>query len=303
MAGVITTGNHPKALWPGIRKWFGRTYDEFPVECTMVFDTDSSDKAYEEDVEVTGFGLAPIKAEGASVSFDSETQGYTKRYMHVAYALGYIVTKEELDDNLYEIVSKRRSRALAFSMRQTKEVVGANILNRATDSNYTGGDGKELLATDHPSLAGNWSNELTTAADLSEASLEDIMIQIATATNARGLRIALMGQQLIVPPNLAFEAERIVKSNLQNDTANNAINAMKSKGLLPKGVMTYHYLTDTDQWFVKTNCPSGLQMLTRKALEFDKDNDFDTKNAKASAYERYAFGWTDPRCIYGSPGS
>lgn len=303
MAGVITTGNHPKALWPGIRAWFGRMYDEYPVECTQVFDQDTSEKAYEEDVEVTGFGLAPIKAEGQSLSFDSETQGYTKRYTHVAYALGYIVTKEELDDNLYEDVSKRRSRALAFSMRQTKEVVGANILNRATDSNYVGGDAKELLATDHPSLAGNWSNELSVAADLSEASLEDILIQIATANNSRGLRIALVGQKLIVPPQLSFEAERITKSTLQNDTANNAINAMKSKGLLPQGTMTYHYLTDPDQWFVKTNCPNGLMHIKRKALEFDKDNDFDTKNAKASAYERYSFGWTDPRCIFGSPGS
>lgn len=303
MAGVITTGNHPKALWPGIRKWFGRMYDEYPVEFSQVFEMDSSEKAYEEDVEVTGFGLAPIKAEGQSISFDSESQGYTKRYTHVAYALGYIVTKEELDDNLYEVVSKRRSRALAFSMRQTKEIVHANVFNRAFDSNYAGGDGKELLATDHPSLAGNWSNELSVAADLSEASLEDMLIQIAMANNSRGLRIALTGQQLIVPPQESFNAERITKSTLQNDTANNAVNAIRSKGLLPKGVMTYHYLTDPDAWFVKTNCPSGLQGLTRKALEFDKDNDFDTKNAKASAYERYSAGWTDPRGLYGSPGA
>lgn len=303
MSGVITTGNHPKALWPGIRKWFGRMYDEFPVEYSQVFDMDSSDKAYEEDVEVTGFGLAPIKAEGQSLSYDSESQGYTKRYTHVAYSLGYIVTKEELADNQYEVVSKRRSRALAFSMRQTKEVVHANVFNRAFDSNYAGGDGKELLATDHPSLAGSWSNELAVAADLSEASLEDIMIQIAMATNSRGLRIALTGQQLIVPPQESFNAERITKSTLQNDTANNAVNAIRSKGLLPKGVMTYHYLTDADAWFVKTNCPSGLVGLTRQAIEFDKDNDFDTKNAKASAYERYAAGWTDPRGLYGSPGS
>lgn len=300
---VITTGNHPKALWPGIKAWFGRSYDEFPIECTMVFDKETSRKNYEEDVEVTGFGLAGVKAEGNAVSYDSESQGYTKRYTHVAYALGFIVTREERDDNLYEVVGKRRSRALGFSMRQTKEVVAANVLNRATDSNYTGGDGKELLATDHPSLSGTWSNELSVAADLSEASLEDILIQIAQATNSRGLRIALQGRKLIVPPQLSFEAERIVKSNLQNDTANNAVNAMRSMGVLPDGVMTYHYLTDADQWFVKTNCPNGLQMVMRTGLEFTQDNDFDTDNAKAKAYERYSVGWTDPRSIYGSPGA
>lgn len=303
MAGVITTGNHPKALWPGVRKWFGRSYDQYPLECAMVFDSDTSNKAYEEDVEVTGFGLAPVKAQGNAVSYDSESQGYTKRYTHVAYALGFIVTKEELADNLYEIVGKRRAQALGFSMRQTKEVVAANILNRATESAYAGGDGKELLATDHPSIAGDWSNELAVAADLSEASLEDLLIQIRGATNSRGLQIAIKGQKLIVPPELSFEAERIVKSTLQNNTANNAVNAVRSMGLLPEGVMTYDYLTDADQWFVKTNCPAGLMNIKRSALEFSNDGDFDTDNAKAKAYERFSFGWTDPRGIFGSPGA
>lgn len=303
MPGVITTGNHPAALWPGVRKWFGKNYDEFPVEFSKVFDKDTSEKAYEEDIEATGFGLATVKGQGQSVSYDADSQGYTKRYTHLAYALGYIVTWEEMKDNQYEEKSFKRSRALAFSMRQTKEIVFANILNRATDSNYTGGDGKELLATDHASLAGNWSNELAVAADLSEASLEDLLIQIGQAKNSRGLRIAIKGDKLIVPVNLSFEAERIVKSNLQNDTANNAINAMKSMGVLPGGVFTYHYLTDTDQWFVKTNVPNGLMHIEREAMMFDKDNDFDTMNAKAKAYERYSGGWTDPRGIYGSPGA
>lgn len=303
MAGVITTGNHPAALWPGVRKWFGKNYDEFPVEYSKVFDTVQSEKAYEEDVEATGFGLPAVKAQGSAISYDSDAQGYTKRYTHISYALGYIVTHEEMKDNLYEEVSKRRSRALAFSMRQGKEVVMANILNRATDSNYTGGDGKELLATDHPSLAGDWSNELAVAADLSEASLEDLLIQIGQAKNSRGLRIAIQGKKLIVPVNLAFEATRILKSNLQNDSANNAINAMKSMGVLPEGVFVYHYLTDTDQWFVKTNVPNGLMHIEREAMVFDKDGDFDTMNAKAKAFERYSAGWTDPRGIYGSPGA
>lgn len=303
MAGVITTGNHPKALWPGVKAWFGTSYKEHPLECEMVFDSDSSSKNYEEDVEITGFGQAPVKTEGQSVSYDSHTQGYTKRYTHVAYGLGYIVTREELDDNLYEKVSRSRARSLAFSMKQTKETVGSNIFNRAFNSSYTGGDGKELLATDHPSLNGNWSNELSVAADLSEASLEDIFIQIMNATNSRGLKIALTPRKLIVPPNLAFEATRIVKSNLQNDTANNAINAIKAMGMLPEGVMVYHYLTDTDAWFVKTDCPEGLKKYQRTAIEFTKDSDFDTENAKAKAYERYSFGWTDPRGLYGSPGA
>lgn len=300
---VITTGNHPKALWPGVRKWFGASYDEHPMECEMVFDRMSSNKHREEDVEVTSFGLAPVKAQGDATEYDSHSQGITSTYNHVAYALGYIVTKEELADNLYDKVSRSRAKSLAFSMRQTKETIGANILNNAFDGNYTGGDGKEFLATDHPSLSGNQSNELSTAADLSEASLEDILIQIMNAKNARGLRISLMGRKLIVPPALAFEATRIVKSNLQNDTANNAVNAMKAMGMLPDGVMVYHYLTDADAWFVKTNCPEGMKLYQRQAVEFTNDSDFDTENAKAKAYERYSFGWTDWRSMYGSPGA
>lgn len=303
MAGTITTGNHPKALWPGVNAWFGISYKERPLECMMVFDEENSDKNYEEDVEATSFGLAPVKSEGGAVSYDSHSQGYTKRYTHIAYGLGYIVTKEELDDNQYDKLSRSRARSLAFSMRQTKEVVCANILNRATDTNYTGGDGKPLLSTTHPSVAGDWSNRLSVAADLSEASIEDLAIQIMNATNSRGLKIALTPQQLIVPPNEAFNATRIVKSELQNDTSNNAINAIRSMGLFPKGVMVYHYLTDVDQWFVKTDAPDGLKFFKRKALEFTKDNDFDTENAKAKAYERFSVGWTDPRSIWGSPGA
>jgi hypothetical protein len=303
MAGVITTANHPKALWPGVNAWFGVSYKERPIECTMVFDEQSSNMAYEEDVEVSGFGLAPVKNQGAGVSYDSHTQGYTKRYTHIAYALGYIVTKEELDDNLYEKVSKSRARSLAYSMRQTKEVVAANIFNNGFDTNYAGGDGQPLFSASHTSLNGTWSNILSTAADMSEAAIEDMLINISVATNSRGLKIALTGQQLVVHPNDAFNATRIVKSTLQNDTANNAVNAMKAMGLLPKGVMVWHYLTDSDAWFIPTDSPEGLKYFNRKALEFTKDNDFDTENAKAKAYERYSFGWTDPRCVFGSAGA
>lgn len=300
---VISTGNHPKALWPGVKAWFGASYNEIPLQHTEVFSVDTSNKAYEEDVEMTGFGLAPVKSEGGSISYDSHTQGPTTRYVNVVYGLGYIVTQEEIEDNQYEKVSKGRARALARSMRQTKEIVGSNVFNRAFTAAYAGGDGQELIANAHPTVNGTQSNYLATPADLSEASLEDMFIQIMNATDTRGLRIRLMPRKLIVPSNLAFEAERIVKSNLQNDTANNAINAIKSKGLLPDGAMVWQYLTDTDAWFVKTDAPDGLKLYNRRALSFDKDNDFDTANAKAKATERYVFGWSDWRAVYGSEGA
>ncbi len=303
MAGIITTGNHPKALWPGMRAFWGRQYDEHPQEWSNIFDSESSEKNYEEDTEVTGFGLATVKNQGAAVSYDSETQGPTKRYTHVTYGLGYIVTREELEDNLYEVVSKRRIKALSFSVRQTEETVAANIMNRAFNSSYTGADGKEMCATDHPTADGTQSNELATASDLSEAAIEDLCIQIMNAKNSRGLRIALMPKKLIVPPNEAFNAERILKSTLQSGTANNDINAIRSMGVLPGGVVVNHYLSDTDAWWIKTNAPNGLMRFNRRATEFKQDNDFDTENAKAKSTLRFSVGWTDWRAIYGSPGA
>lgn len=300
---VITTGNHPKALWPGIKAWWGRAYDEHSPEFPELFDMDSSDQAYEEDVQVKGFGLAPVKPEGGGISYDSEVQGYVSRYTHVAYALGYIVTHEELSDGKYETVSKRRSQANAFSMRQTKENVAANVYNRAFNSSFTGGDGTELCATDHSTSSGDQSNELTTAADLSEASLEDLIIQIMGATNDKGLKISLMPRKLIVPRQLWFEANRILKSVLQNDTANNAVNVLKSTNAIPEGIKVNHYLTDADAWFVRTNAPNGLKCYEREAISFAQDNDFGTKNALAASYERYSFYWTDFRGVYGSPGA
>jgi hypothetical protein len=300
---VISTGLHPKALWPGIKAWWGRSYDQLPTEYTALFDMDTSEKAYEEDVEITGFGLAPVKPEGGSIAYDTESQGAITRYVHVAYALGYIVTYEELQDNLYEQVSKRRTEALAFSMKQTKEIVAANVYNRAFTAGYTFGDGQIMCCATHPSLAGSQSNVLPVAADLSEASLEDMTVLIMRAVNARGLRIALIGKTLIVPPQLWFEANRILKSTLQNDTGNNAINVLKETNALSGGIKMNHYLSDPDAWFVRTNAPRGLVGYQRAALTFDQDNDFDTKNAKAAAYERYTFGMTDWRGIYGSPGA
>lgn len=299
---VITTGAHPKALWPGVSAWWGAKYDEHPTEYTQVFDVKGSEKNYEENAQHTGFGLVPRKNESGAVHYDSHTQGFVSRYVHLAYGMGYIVTKEELDDNLYSEVSMGRSESLAFSLRQTEENVGANVLNRAFSSSFTGGDGVEAISTVHPDFNGTWSNELSPAADFSEAALEDLSIQIMAATNPRGLKISILPKRLILPVNLVFEAERVLGSQLQNDTANNAINALKAKGVIPE-VVVNHYLTDTDAWFIKTNAPNGLCWYDRVAAQFTQDNDFDTENAKAKVYRRFSAGWTDPRGIYASEGA
>lgn len=299
---VITTGQHPKALWPGIKEWWGRSYAEHQEEYVDLFDTETSDKAYEEDVEISGFGLAPVKQQGTAINYDTESQGSVTRYTHVAYALGYIVTFEELRDDLYEVVSKRRSKMLAFSMRQTKENVGANVYNRAFTSGYVGGDGQVMICNTHPTLSGNQSNVLATPADLSEASIEDLTIQIMQAQNNRGLRISLMPESLHIPPQQWYEANRILKSVLQSDTANNAINVLKATNVFPKGIKMNHYFTSATAWFIRTNAPTGMKHYVRDAIMFDQDNDFDTKNAKAACYERYSFGWSDWRGVYGTPG-
>lgn len=300
---TVTTGTHPKLLWPGLQAIWGNEYKDSPAGYSQVFQSGTSDKAYEEDQEISGFGLSPVKPEGGSVSYDDPVNGYLKRYTNVTYGLGFIVTEEAVEDNQYKAQAEKRVKALRRSMRHTKETVHANVLNRATDSAYAGGDGKELLATDHPTANGTQSNELATPADLSEASLEDIFIQIMNATDTRGLRISLKPKKLLVPANLVFEATRIVKSDLQNDTANNAINATRSMGMLPEGVMPWTFLTDTDQWFVLTDVNDGLKTLQRRELALEKDSDFETGNFKHKATERYSCGWTDWRGVYGSPGA
>jgi len=299
---VITTGAHPKALWPGIKEWFGLKYNEKPLQCMELFEQVSSDKAYEEDVESTSFGLAPLKPEGTSLSFDDHNQTNVAKYVHATYGLGYQVTMEELQDCKYAAVGKARSGMLAFSMRQSKEIVGANIFNNGFDSNFTGADGKEMLATNHPTRDGDQSNELAVAADFSEAALEDLLIQIRQTKNSRGLRIQLIGQKLIIPNNLMFEAQRVTMSELQSGTANNDVNALRRMGMLPEGIVINDYFTDTDAWFIGTDAPEGLKYYTRMSVAFDQDNEFNTKNACASAIERYAFGWSDWRGIFGSPG-
>lgn len=301
--GVITTSAHPKDLWPGIVAHFGHTYTEHQEEFSQIFDKEDSTKAYEERVQYTGLGLAAVKGQGAPIGYDESQQGYISRMTNVTYAIGAIVTREAIDDGQYESIAKRLSKGMAFSLRQTKENIGANILNRAFTSGYNGGDGVSLINSAHPETGGNQSNHIATAADLSEASLEDLLIQIMQAQNARGLKISLVGQKLIVPPALVFEATRILKSALQSGNANNDVNALKQMGLLPGGIVVNHYLTDADAWFVKTNAPEGLIYQERRSYEFKQDNDFDTENAKMKASERYTFGWADFRAVYGSPGA
>lgn len=301
---MINRNSFAKALWPGVNAWYGEKYAEFPVEYTGLFDTSNSTKAFEEDVGVTGFGLAAVKSEGNSIAYDDMRQGYLTRYQHVTYGLGFIITEEMIEDDQYMIVGQKKAAALAYSMRQTKEIVAANVYNRAFNSTYVGGDAKELCATDHPNVTGGtWANELTTAADISEASLEQAVIDMGKWTNDRGLKIAVVPQKLIIPVDLQFDVERILMSPLQYDNSNNAINAIKSMGMFPGGVFINHYLTDTDAWFLRTNVPEGMKHWERRADQFSEDNDFDTNNLKYKATARYSFGWTDPRGLFGSPGA
>lgn len=301
---IIGTGNFGKALWPGINAWYGKSYNEWPVEYTDLFDTYKSRKHYEEDVGITSFGLNLVRAEGAPVQFDSERQAFVTRYTHVEYALGFVITQVMYEDDLYDVVGERRAKGLAFSTRQTKEIVGANVYNRAFTASYVGGDGKELLATDHPNFAGGtWANELTTAADLSEAALEQACIDIGKYTNDRGLKIAVKPGALIVPVDLEFEAYRITKTPYRVGTNNNDLNALNSMGKFQK-IVVNHYLTDTDAWFIRTTgVQEGLKYWSRVEDTFSQDDDWDTDNAKYKVRSRYSFGWTDPKALFGSPGA
>lgn len=303
--GVITTGSHPKALWPGVKEWWGRAYNEHSEEWKDLVDVENSTMNYEEDVQITGFGLAPVKSQGSGTNYDSEVQGFVTRYTHLTYSLGYIVTQEELEDNLYEKVSASRARALAFSFHQTKENVVANIYNRAFNSSFVGGDGVSLLNTAHPNTTGGtFSNMLSVGADLSEAALEDLIIQMMGATDDRGLLISLMPRKLIVPRAEWFNANRIMKSVFQAGNANNDINVLKATNAIPEGIVMNHYLTSPHAWFLRANLTpgTGLKYYQRVAISFTQDNDFDTDNAKAKARERYSVGWTDPRDLWGSNG-
>jgi hypothetical protein len=300
---VINSGSFAKALWPGVNAWYGKAYGEYETEWPKLFEKNTSTRAFEEDVGVSSFGLALVKPEGSGITYDSERQGFTTRYQHVVYALGFIITREMMEDDLYDIVGQKKAKGLAMSMRQTKEVVGANVYNRAFNASYTGGDGVSLVNASHPNVAGGtWSNQIGVAADLSEAALEQAVIDIAAFTNDRGLLINVKPKTLIIPRSLPFEAKRILETVGRHGTNNNDLNALKDMGMIPSVVMN-HYLTDQDAWFIRTNVGDGMKYFERRADEFDMDNDWDTENAKFKATARYSFGWTDPRGIYGSAGA
>ncbi len=297
---AITRSAHPSALWPGIKAWFGLQYAEVPPQWSQVFEKETSDKAYEKVVEATGFGLAPVKSEGGSIMYDTAQEGYSTQFTHVVYGLGYIVTEEELEDNQYAELSRRRSRALAYSMRNTAEIVHANILNLAF-AGRNGGDGVVLCSAAHPTLAGNQSN-LLTPADLSETAIEDGLKAIAVMRNSRGLLVGARVRQLIVSPGDMFNAERILNSALRSGTANNDVNAIRNMGAVPSFTVN-PFLTDQDAWFLQTNVPEGLKSYWRREVALERDQDFDTANAKAKATMRFAAGHGDWRCIFGSAGA
>jgi len=303
MSGVITSSSFAKLLWPGLNSVYGKEYDDYPVEWEQLFEKNTSDRAYEEDLGLSSFGLAAVKAEGAPIQYDTERQGFTSRYNHVVYALGFIITREIYEDDLYGKVGAQKAKALARSMRQTKEINGANIYNRAFTAGYTGGDGSTLISTSHANVAGGtWSNQIATASDLSEAALEQAVIDIAGFRDDRGLLIAAKPQQLVIPYQQQFEAHRILGANGRVGTDLNDPNAIKDMSIF-KDVTVNHYFTDADAWFIRTNVKDGLKYFERRADQFEMDNDFDTENAKFKATARYSFGWSDPRAIYGSAGA
>jgi hypothetical protein len=304
MSGVITSASFAKLLWPGLNSIYGKEYADYAVEWDKLFEKNSSDKAYEEDLGLSSFGLASVKSEGAPITYDTERQGFTSRYNHVVYALGFIVTREIFEDDQYGKVGAQKAKALARSMRQTKEIIGSNIYNRAFEgSGYLGGDGKELIHSAHLNVAGGtFSNKIGTAADLSEAALEQAVIDIAGFRDDRGLLIAAKPEKLVIPYQLQFETARILGSDGRVGTDLNDPNVIKQQGIF-SNVVTNHYLTDPDAWFILTNVKDGLKYFERRGDQFEMDNDFDTENAKFKATARYSFGWSDPRAIYGSAGA
>lgn len=307
MSGTITTGSIPRLLQEGIYDIFGNTYKDYPEMWMSLFDTKGSSKAFEVDVQVEGYGLATAKPQGQEITFDSRRQGFTPKYIHTTFAKGFIVTEEALEDNLYDI-SLGDASSLKKSMRVTEEVVSHQIYNRGFNTSFVmvDGDGKPLFSTTHqfgPTNTGTYSNRLSTNAAFSESSLEDLLIQIDRAEDARGLAIQLTPKKLVGPSELRFDFERVIGSVLQNNSANNAVNAVNSLGAVRDGWMTSPYFTSTSAWFLRTDAPNGLCSFNRRKLSFGEDNSFTTGNARFKATQRYSKGWSDPRGAYGSDGT
>ena len=292
-----------KELEPGLNALFGLEYKNYENQHTEIYDIENSDRAFEEEVMLSGFANAAVKSEGAAVTFDTAQVAFTSRYTHETVALAFALTEEAIEDNLYDTIATRYTKALARSMANTKQIKGANVLNNGFSSSFPGGDGKELFATDHPSQSGDQKNELSTSADLSETSIEQALIDIAAFTDERGLKIAARGVKMIIPSELQFTAERIMKSPARVGTADNDLNAIASKGMIPQGYVVNNFLTDTDAFFIKTDVPNGLKMFERAAIKTAMEGDFDTGNVRYKARERYSFGFSDWRGIFGSPGA
>ena len=293
-----------KELEPGLNALFGMEYDRYENEHAEIFEQESSDRAFEEEVILSGFGAAPVKGEGAAVSYDSANEGPVSRYTHETIALAFSITEEAIEDNLYDRLSSRYTKALARSMAHTKQVKAASILNNAFSTVNTYGDTLELCSDVHTTVGGGtFKNELSVAADLNETSLEQALIDIAAFIDERGLKIAIQGRKLIIPPELQFVAERLMGSAQRPGTADNDVNAMRSMGMLPEGYVVNHFLTDTDAFFIKTDAPNGFKHFERTPLSTSMEGDFDTGNVRYKARERYSFGVSDVRCVFGSPGA
>ena len=301
---AISRAQLVKELEPGLNALFGLEYKRYEDEAAQIFDNESSDRAFEEEVMLSGFGTADVKPEGSGVQYDDAQETYTARYTHETVALAFALTEEAIEDNLYDRISSRYTKALARSMATSKQVKGANVLiNAFAASGYNGGDGESLCGNAHPTLNGNQSNVPSTAADLSETSLEQALIDIAGYQDERGLKVAAQGMKMIIPKELQFTAERIMKSQGRVGTADNDINAIKAMGMVPQGYTVNHYLTDTDAWFIKTDVPNGMKHFVRAPLKTAMEGDFDTGNVRYKARERYSFGWSDWRGIYGNQGA
>ena len=290
---AISRNQLVKELEPGLNALFGLEYNRYENQHAEIFTTETSDRAFEEEVMLSGFANASVKPEGSAVTFDNAQETYTARYQHETVALAFAITEEAIEDNLYDRLSSRYTKALARSMANTKQVKAANVLNRAFNSSFTGGDGKELCATDHPTIFGTVKNELSTAADLSETSIEQALIDINAFTDERGLKIAARGMKLIIPSDLQFTAQRIMNSDNRVGTADNDINAIKSMGMIPQGYVVNNYLTDTDAFFIITDVPNGLKYFERSPIKTSMEGDFDTGNVRYKARERYSFGFSD----------
>jgi hypothetical protein len=292
-----------KELLPGLNALFGLEYKTYGEEHKEIYETETSERSFEEETKLSGFSAAPVKAEGAAIAYDNAQEAWTARYSHETIALGFSITEEAVEDNLYDSLSKRYTKALARAMAYTKQVKAASVLNNGFSSSYPGGDGKALFAADHPLVSGGTNSNRLTASDLNETSLEAAVIQIAGWTDERGLLIAAKPRKLIVPPALMFTAKRLLDTELRVSTADNDINALKAMGSIPEGYTVNHFLTDTNAWFLTTDVPNGMTHFVRTPLQNSMDGDFDTGNVRYKSRERYSFGWSDPLGMFGSPGS